>query len=76
MSSTNVETEGSAEAPEPGTIDMKLEVINLPVSDVDRAKGFYQKPLRESAVPQRRDRSTRAGPGPRRSLLLHMGVVH
>ena len=25
-----------------GTIDMKLEVVTLPVSDVDRAKGFYQ----------------------------------
>ena len=26
---------------EPGTIDMKLEVVTLPVSDVDRAKEFY-----------------------------------
>jgi catechol 2,3-dioxygenase-like lactoylglutathione lyase family enzyme len=26
-----------------GTVDMKLEVIVVPVSDVDRAKGFYQK---------------------------------
>ena len=25
-----------------GTIDMKLEVVTLPVSDVDRAKTFYQ----------------------------------
>lgn len=25
-----------------GTIDMKLEVVTLPVSDVDRAKRFYQ----------------------------------
>ena len=25
-----------------GTIDMKLEVVTLPVSDVDRAKSFYQ----------------------------------
>ncbi len=25
-----------------GKIDMKLEVVTLPVSDVDRAKGFYQ----------------------------------
>jgi hypothetical protein len=28
--------------PEAGTIDMKLEVVTLPVSDVDRAKRFYQ----------------------------------
>ena len=27
---------------EPGTVDMKLEVVTLPVSDVDRAKSFYQ----------------------------------
>jgi catechol 2,3-dioxygenase-like lactoylglutathione lyase family enzyme len=32
----------STEIPEVGTIDMKLEVVTLPVSDVDRAKGFYQ----------------------------------
>ncbi len=32
----------SAEAPAAGTIDMKLEVVTLPVSDVDRAKRFYQ----------------------------------
>jgi catechol 2,3-dioxygenase-like lactoylglutathione lyase family enzyme len=25
-----------------GTIDMKLEVVTLPVSDVDRAKRFYE----------------------------------
>ena len=28
--------------PEAGTINMKLEVVTLPVSDVDRAKRFYQ----------------------------------
>src|SRR5262249_39978228 len=27
--------------PTPGTVDMKLEVIVLPVSDVDRSKRFY-----------------------------------
>jgi catechol 2,3-dioxygenase-like lactoylglutathione lyase family enzyme len=32
----------SAEVPKAGTIDMKLEVVTLPVSDVDRAKAFYQ----------------------------------
>jgi catechol 2,3-dioxygenase-like lactoylglutathione lyase family enzyme len=25
-----------------GTVDMKLEVVTLPVSDVDRAKAFYE----------------------------------
>jgi catechol 2,3-dioxygenase-like lactoylglutathione lyase family enzyme len=28
--------------PEAGAVDMKLEVVTLPVSDVDRAKRFYQ----------------------------------
>ena len=28
--------------PEAGTINIKLEVVTLPVSDVDRAKQFYQ----------------------------------
>jgi len=43
MSSTGVSSETSAQLPEPGTIDIKLEVVNVPVSDVDRAKRFYQK---------------------------------
>jgi catechol 2,3-dioxygenase-like lactoylglutathione lyase family enzyme len=37
--------EGSAtstEAVRPSTIDMALEVVQLPVSDIDRAKRFYQ----------------------------------
>jgi len=42
MSSTGARTETSMEAPEVGTIDMNLEVVTLPVSDVDRAKRFYQ----------------------------------
>jgi catechol 2,3-dioxygenase-like lactoylglutathione lyase family enzyme len=37
---TNTDT--ASETPDVGTIDMKLEVVTLPVSDVDRAKGFYQ----------------------------------
>ena len=28
-------------APSAGTVDMKLEVVVIPVSDVDRAKRFY-----------------------------------
>jgi catechol 2,3-dioxygenase-like lactoylglutathione lyase family enzyme len=35
-------TDTSVEPREAGTIDMKLEVVTLPVSDVERAKGFYQ----------------------------------
>jgi catechol 2,3-dioxygenase-like lactoylglutathione lyase family enzyme len=42
MSSTEVASEGAtwaAPAPNPG--EMKLEVIQVPVSDIDRAKEFY-----------------------------------
>jgi catechol 2,3-dioxygenase-like lactoylglutathione lyase family enzyme len=42
MSSTGVGTDTSTTAPEVGTVDMKLEVVTLAVSDVDRAKAFYQ----------------------------------
>ena len=40
--STGASTGTSTEVPEVGTIDMKLEVVALPVTDVDRAKSFYQ----------------------------------
>ena len=40
--STDVGGAASAETAEAGTIDMNLEVVTLPVSDVDRAKGFYE----------------------------------
>ena len=42
MSSAGECTDSSTETPEVGAIDMKLEVVTLPVSDVDRAKRFYQ----------------------------------
>ncbi len=42
MSSTGASSDTSTEIPEVGTIDMRLEVVTLPVSDVDRAKRFYQ----------------------------------
>ena len=42
MSSTGVGTDTSTGTPELGTVDMKLEVVTLAVSDVDRAKAFYQ----------------------------------
>jgi catechol 2,3-dioxygenase-like lactoylglutathione lyase family enzyme len=43
MSSTEVSTETSTEATGVEPVDMKLEVVVLPVSDVDRAKQFYQR---------------------------------
>jgi catechol 2,3-dioxygenase-like lactoylglutathione lyase family enzyme len=35
-------TSNGASSAQPGTVDMNLEVVTLPVSDVDRAKDFYQ----------------------------------
>jgi catechol 2,3-dioxygenase-like lactoylglutathione lyase family enzyme len=43
MSSTDASTSTSAEQPELDVVDMKLEVVTLPVADVDRAKSFYQR---------------------------------
>jgi len=42
MSSSGASSDTSTEIPEVGTVDMKLEVVTLPVSDVERAKRFYQ----------------------------------
>jgi catechol 2,3-dioxygenase-like lactoylglutathione lyase family enzyme len=42
MSSTDVGTDTSRGTPEVSAIDMKLEVVAIPVSDIDRAKRFYQ----------------------------------
>jgi catechol 2,3-dioxygenase-like lactoylglutathione lyase family enzyme len=42
MASTGIGSSASTEMSEIGTIDMKLEVVTLPVSDVDGAKRFYQ----------------------------------
>jgi len=41
MSSTQVGSETAIETPRHGTADMKLEIVVIPVSDVDRAKAFY-----------------------------------
>src|SRR3954454_14081872 len=41
MSSAQVNSEGQATASEASVVDMKLEVLVIPVSDVDRAKDFY-----------------------------------
>jgi catechol 2,3-dioxygenase-like lactoylglutathione lyase family enzyme len=40
MSTTQTST--STRMPEVGTVNMKLEVVTVPVSDVDRTKEFYQ----------------------------------
>jgi catechol 2,3-dioxygenase-like lactoylglutathione lyase family enzyme len=41
MSSTDVSTESATTAPPPKPGEMKLEVVQVPVSDIDRAKAFY-----------------------------------
>ena len=41
MSSTQVRSETAMQIPRARTADMKLEVVVIPVSDVDRAKRFY-----------------------------------
>ena len=41
MSSTETRGSHSTGGPSVGTVDMKLEVVVIPVSDVDRAKAFY-----------------------------------
>ena len=41
MSGTQVRSETANETPGTRTVDMKLEVVVIPVADVDRAKRFY-----------------------------------
>ena len=41
MSSTQMRSETAIETPRAQRVDMKLEVVVIPVSDVDRAKRFY-----------------------------------
>jgi catechol 2,3-dioxygenase-like lactoylglutathione lyase family enzyme len=41
MSSTQTRNEQATKTPTAATVDLKLEVIVIPVSDVDRAKRFY-----------------------------------
>ena len=41
MSSTDAVGEGAREVRAAGTVEMKLEVVVVPVSDVDRARDFY-----------------------------------
>lgn len=41
MSNSQEHSKTVVETPRTQTIDMKLEIVVIPVSDVDRAKGFY-----------------------------------
>ncbi len=41
MSNTQVDNETATEAPKARGVDMKFEIVVIPVSDVDRAKRFY-----------------------------------
>jgi catechol 2,3-dioxygenase-like lactoylglutathione lyase family enzyme len=41
MSTTEVRGSGAGEVPRVGTFDMKVEVVVIPVADVERAKEFY-----------------------------------
>ena len=43
MSSTKIGSERAPQTPTATTVDLKLEVVVIPVSDVDRAKSFYEK---------------------------------
>jgi catechol 2,3-dioxygenase-like lactoylglutathione lyase family enzyme len=45
MSTTDVSSNVSASTPNPEAGDWRLEVVGLPVSDVDRAKDFYVNKL-------------------------------
>jgi len=43
MSSTQTSNEHATQIPTKATVDLKLEVVILPVSDVERAKRFYER---------------------------------
>ena len=43
MNDTLVGSATSNQVHRPGTIDMKLEIQVIPVSDVDRSKEFYER---------------------------------
>ena len=41
MSSTAIRSKNATADPRAGQVDMKLEVVTIPVSDLDRAREFY-----------------------------------
>jgi catechol 2,3-dioxygenase-like lactoylglutathione lyase family enzyme len=43
MSTTQMSSEQTAKTPSAATVDLKLEVVVIPVSDVDRSKHFYER---------------------------------
>jgi hypothetical protein len=43
MADTGVSSEPTSEVQRALGVDMNLEVVTLPVSDVDRAKSFYER---------------------------------
>src|SRR5207344_2507173 len=43
MSSTQMSNEQATQTPTAAKVDLKLEVVVIPVSDVDRAKRFYER---------------------------------
>ena len=43
MSTTQVSTEAASQETAPAPVPLRLEVVTLPVADVDRAKSFYQR---------------------------------
>ena len=44
MSSASIASEHTTRSPSAAAVDMKLEVVVIPVSDVDCAKHFYGGP--------------------------------
>jgi catechol 2,3-dioxygenase-like lactoylglutathione lyase family enzyme len=79
MSSTQARSEAGSEIPTDGRVDMKLEVVLVPVSDVDRAKRFY------ASLGWRLDADFRVGddfrvvqltpPGSQTSIILGDGIT-
>src|ERR1700685_1649104 len=43
MSSSEASSGAATKKASPATVDMKFEIVVIPVSDVDRAKEFYRK---------------------------------
>jgi hypothetical protein len=43
MNDSHLSSETSTQVHRPGTIDMKLEIQVIPVSDADRSKEFYER---------------------------------
>jgi hypothetical protein len=51
MSTTAVGTKEAATGARVGQVDMKLEVITIPVSDVDCAKAFHESQVARDELP-------------------------